>query len=79
MDNVFVAPSYLTIIATNFGPTMSQAPPLQQSNGSHGQSSYLNGGYKSFNRNKGKGKFNQGQRLFNLRPQLYTQTYVWPT
>ncbi|CAN6714310.1 unnamed protein product [Malus baccata var. baccata] len=58
VDNVSVAPSYLTAMAANSGPPMSQAPLLQQSTGSHGQSSYLNGGYKSFNRNKGKGNFN---------------------
>ncbi|KAM1014397.1 hypothetical protein ACFX2C_044388 [Malus domestica] len=56
VDNVSVAPAYLTAMAANSGPPISQAPLLHQSNGSHGQSSYLYSGYKSFNRNKGKGK-----------------------
>ncbi|CAL8155886.1 unnamed protein product [Prunus armeniaca] len=43
------------------------------------KSSYVNGGHKNFHSNKGKGRFNQGQRPFNPRPQFYTQTHVLPT
>ncbi|XP_020412149.1 uncharacterized protein LOC109947107 [Prunus persica] len=66
-------------MAATSRPPVSSAPPFQQSNGAHGQSSYVPGGYKNFHRNKGKGKFNQGQRPFNPRPQFYTQTHVLPT
>ncbi|CAL9023567.1 unnamed protein product, partial [Prunus brigantina] len=74
-----VAPSYLTAMAATSRPTVSSAPPFQQSNGAHGQPSYVHGGHKNFHRNRGKGRFNQGQRPFNPRPQFYTQTHVLPT
>ncbi|CAL8995682.1 unnamed protein product [Prunus brigantina] len=79
VENLSVAPSYLTAMAATSRPTVSSAPPFQQSNGTHGQPSYVHGGHKNFHRNRGKGRFNQGQRPFNPRPQFYTQTHVLPT
>ncbi|KAM1026446.1 hypothetical protein ACFX2C_039460 [Malus domestica] len=45
-----------------------------------GQSYGVSGGFKPYvHKNKGKGKFNGGQRYYTPRPMYHTQTHVFPT
>ena len=65
--------TYLTAMHTSKS-AMSHPSFGQQHNRVHAYNSYDNGGYKPFNRNRGKSRYVQGFRHMNSRPQFPVKT-----
>ena len=56
-------PTYLAAMNTTSKPPASHF--VQSSQGQHSYNTYENGGYRPFNRNRGRGRYNQGHRDFS--------------
>ena len=55
-NNIGDNPTCLATMNTTSKPLVSQF--VQSSPGQHGYNTYDNGGYRSFNRNRGRGRYN---------------------
>ncbi|KAB2615038.1 hypothetical protein D8674_021626 [Pyrus ussuriensis x Pyrus communis] len=81
VDNSTIAP-FMTAMVVNTGPSASKGSNFHTRGFSHtpGQSQFAIGGFKPYtgNKNKSKGRFNQGSRFYNAKPVFSTQTHVLP-
>ena len=69
-------PTYLVVMNTTSKSPVSQF--VQSSRGQQGYNTYDNGGYRSLNRNRGRGRYSQGYRSFFQRAPLPAKTNVMP-
>lgn len=81
---------FLSAMVVNTSSGMNKGSPMSHqsfnSGGGHsynhtgGQQYVVYGGFKPYaNKNKGKGKFNEGHRYYTPRPVYHTPTHVLPT
>lgn len=79
VENLITGSPYLTAMHTISKSNVSSTSPqvLQQSRGPHEYNSYDSGGFKPFNKNKGRGRFNHGHRTFQHK--FHNKMYDMPT
>ncbi|KAM2192741.1 hypothetical protein ACFX1Q_028394 [Malus domestica] len=73
----------LTAMVANTGSTYTKGASVQSQGFSphHGQSQVVTGGFRPYNgnKNKGKGRFNQGSRFYNSRPVFSPMAHMLPS
>ena len=75
VDNHMSASStYLSALHTTAKPQSHLTHQFHSSRGQHSSNSYANGGYKSFNRNRGRGRPNYTARTFPPKAPFPTKT-----